>query len=102
MTAISICNNIMSESQSSSTLETDEEIDGEVPRQGYGAKQLAHRNAQQRDLENHISPGEMIEVYIRTPPERNGGEEAVGVYSRGEVQDVRVFIDPGQHQSSLS
>jgi len=74
----------------------DEE--SETAREGYGAKQLAHTKAQQRCLEDYISPGETIEVFVQTSPRKNGGEEAVGSYSRDEVQDVRVFIDPGPHQ----
>jgi len=64
---------------------------------GFGAKQLAHEQASQRDLGQYFDAGEMIEVFIQTPPSQNGGEEAVASYSRGECQDVRVFIQPGSH-----
>ena len=62
-----------------------------------GAKERAHRQAQERDLREYFCRGEMIEAYIQTPASQNGGEEAVALYSRGSVQDVRVFIDPGPH-----
>ncbi len=62
-----------------------------------GAKERAHRQAQERNLREHFTRGEMLEAYIQTPASGNGGEEAVAVYSRDPVQDVRVFIDPGQH-----
>jgi|AntRauTorcE11897_2_1112592.scaffolds.fasta_scaffold04821_4 hypothetical protein len=62
-----------------------------------GAKERAHQQAQDRDLREHFCRGETIEAYIQTPTSENGGEEAVAVYSRDLVQDVRVFIDPGQH-----
>lgn len=63
-----------------------------------GSKERAHRQAQERDLREYFSRGEMIEVYIQTPASENGGEEAVAVFSRGPVQDARVFIDPGTHR----
>ncbi|GEM_PF-3141187 len=63
-----------------------------------GSKERAHREAQERDLREYFSRGEMIEVYIQTPTSENGGEEAVAVYSRNPVQDARVFIDPGPHK----
>jgi hypothetical protein len=63
-----------------------------------GSKERAHRQAQQQDLREYFSRGEMIEAYIQTPASENGGEEAVAVYSRDSVQDARVFIDPGPHK----
>ena len=65
---------------------------------GRGSKERAHRQAQERDLQEHFNRGEMIEAYIQTPASENGGEEAVAVYSRDPVQDARVFIDPGPHR----
>jgi hypothetical protein len=62
-----------------------------------GEKERAHRQALERNLSDYFTSGESIEVFIQTPAEKNGGEEAVAVYSRGEVQDARVFVDPGTH-----
>lgn len=62
-----------------------------------GAKERAHRQAQDRDLREYFTRGETIEVFIQTPPSENGGEEAIAVYSRHPVHDVMIFIAPGQH-----
>ena len=62
-----------------------------------GSKERAHREAQERDLREYFSRGEMIEAYIQTPAKENGGKEAVAVYSRNPVQDARMFIDRGLH-----
>ena len=64
---------------------------------GNGAKNWAHKQAQKRDLVKYFNPGEQIEVFIETPPERNGGEEAVATVSRDDARDGRVFISPGPH-----
>ena len=67
---------------------------------GFGAKRLAHNQAAKQDLDDYFDVGEVIEVFIQTPPAHNGGEEAVAIYSQGECQDVWVFIDPGSHTLS--
>jgi hypothetical protein len=65
---------------------------------GQASKRNAHERARARDLSEYFEPGEHIEVFIETPPESNGGEEAVAKISRGEARDVSVFIDPGSHR----
>lgn len=63
---------------------------------GVGAKRLAHEQAQKTDLREHFTRGEQVEVFVDTPPERNGGEEAVAMISQPPVHDSRVFIEPGR------
>lgn len=63
---------------------------------GAGAKRLAHEQARETNLREHFTQGEQIEVFVETPPERNGGEEAVATANRAPVYDARVFIKPGR------
>lgn len=63
---------------------------------GRGAKSLAHEQARETDLRDHFTRGEQMEVFVETPPERNGGEEAVATVNRAPVYDAGVFINPGR------
>lgn len=79
-------------------MSTDGSIDEEnaFSTTGAGAKRVAHEQARDTDLRDHFAPGEQIEVFIETPAERNGGEEAVASVNRAPVYDARVFITPGR------
>jgi len=69
---------------------------GPKTRRGAGEKRLAHEQARETDLRDHFGRGEQIEVFIQTPPEQNGGDEAVATVNRAPVYDARVFIEPGR------
>lgn len=75
---------------------SSERHDGTQDTAGKGAKRLAHERALETDLTNHFKRGNHIEVFIETPPERNGGGAAVARVDRPpSVHDAIVFVEPG-------